>query len=83
MAAGNSTDTCASDGSGGGGMGEVLAGVAIAVVASVGINIGNNVQVPACLDQPASRIGSQAGWARVRGEGEGAGEVEGEGGGEG
>ena len=83
MVAGNSTDTCAHDDSGGGGLGEVLAGVAIAVVASVGINIGNNVQVPACLDQPASRIGSQAGWARVRGEGEGAGEVEGEGGGEG
>jgi len=44
MAAGNSTDTCAHDDSGGGGLGEVLAGVAIAVVASVGINIGNNIQ---------------------------------------
>ena len=42
----NLTDGCASDGSSGeGGLGEVLAGVAIAVVASVGINIGNNVQV--------------------------------------
>ena len=27
-----------------GGMGEVLAGVFIAIVASVGINVGNNVQ---------------------------------------
>ena len=43
---GNLTDGCGSDGSSGeGGLGEVLAGVAIAVVASVGINIGNNVQV--------------------------------------
>ena len=48
MAAGNSTDTCAHDDSGGGGLGEVLAGVAIAVVASVGINIGNNIQARTC-----------------------------------
>ena len=46
MGTGNLTDGCGSDGSSGeGGLGEVLAGVAIAVVASVGINIGNNVQV--------------------------------------
>ena len=78
MAAGNSTDTCASDGSGGGGMGEVLAGVAIAVVASVGINIGNNVQVPACLEPPADahRVSGWAGVARGRGEGEGEGPFE-------
>lgn len=44
MAGGNATDTCAHDASGDDGLGEVLAGVAIAVVASVGINIGNNVQ---------------------------------------
>ena len=50
---GNLTDSCGGDGSSGeGGLGEVLAGVAIAVVASVGINIGNNVQVlagPRCI----------------------------------
>ena len=47
---GNLTDSCGGDGSSGeGGLGEVLAGVAIAVVASVGINIGNNVQVLAGL----------------------------------
>ena len=31
-----------------------------------------------CLDQPASRIGSQAGWARGRGRGEAEAEAEGE-----
>ena len=71
MAGGNATDTCAHDASGDDGLGEVLAGVAIAVVASVGINIGNNVQVPACLDPDASGLRA-AGLAWGRGEGEGA-----------
>ena len=59
---GNVTDGCGSDGSSGeGGLGEVLAGVAIAVVASVGINIGNNVQVLTRLISAAS--GLRVGWA--------------------
>ena len=40
-------------------MGEVLAGVAIAVVASVGINIGNNVQALASYPMPSHL---RAGW---------------------
>ena len=70
--AGNLTDGCGSDGSSGeGGLGEVLAGVAIAVVASVGINIGNNVQVLPGLRCIRSQGGLGLAWDRGTGEGEG------------
>lgn len=73
---GNLTDGCGSDGSSGeGGLGEVLAGVAIAVVASVGINIGNNVQVPIAMPIALHQVSGWAGLAWDRGTGEGEGQL--------